>query len=244
MGRHMMGSRATDGGRGVRVSFDETGDRAAGRSFQGRGFPGRGSSSRRLAGALGVAALAVLLGGCSTLLSGGETAVPTFDLSAPADFSAPRRGTGLLVVGPPSALAVLDTERIVVEPQPGQITYLDKAQWSDRLPALFQARLIESFENGNRARSVGRAGEGLSADYMLLSDLRAFGIRTYEGGPVAVVEVSVKIVAASSGRIVAAQVFTARAPAASTSGPDATAALDQASDEVFVQLVRWASARF
>ena len=235
MGRRMMGIRETgDGGRGVRVSVDERSARSA----------GRGTRPGRVVGAAGLLMLALSLGGCGTLLSGGDKAVPTFDLSAPADFNAPRRGTGLLVVGPPTALAVLDTERIVVEPQPGQITYLDQAQWSDRLPALFQARLIESFENGNRARSVGRAGDGLSADYTLLSDLRAFGIRTYDGGPVAVVEVSVKIVGANSGRIVAAQVFTARAPAASTSGPDATAALDQASDQVFVELVRWASSRF
>lgn len=235
MGRHMMGIRETgDGGRGVRVSVDERSARSV----------GRGTRPGRVVGAAGLLMLALSLGGCGTLLSGGDKSVPTFDLSAPADFNAPRRGTGLLVVGPPTALAVLDTERIVVEPQPGQITYLDQAQWSDRLPALFQARLIESFENGNRARSVGRAGDGLSADYTLLSDLRAFGIRTYDGGPVAVVEVSVKIVGANSGRIVAAQVFTARAPAASTSGPDATAALDQASDQVFVELVRWASSRF
>ncbi len=244
MGRHLMCFRETDGGRGVRVTFDETCHRLAGAEPAGRSFAGYGRATRRVAGAASVVALALMLGGCGTLLSGGDKAVPTFDLSAPSDFTAPRRGTGLIVVGPPTALAVLDTERIVVEPQPGQITYLDKAQWSDRLPALFQARLIESFENGNRARSVGRAGEGLSADYTLLSDLRAFGLRTYQAGPEAVVEVSVKIVGASSGRIVAAQVFTARAPAASTSGPDATQALDRASDEVFLQIVRWASSRF
>ncbi|WP_246669047.1 ABC-type transport auxiliary lipoprotein family protein [Ancylobacter sp. TS-1] len=199
---------------------------------------------RRLAGCAAAMALALALGGCGSILSGGDKAVPTFDLSAPADFNAPRRGAGLLVIGPPTALQVLDTARIVVEPAPGQITYLDNAQWSDRLPALFQARLIEAFENGNRGRSVGRAGEGLSPDYILLSDLRAFGLRTFDGGTQAVVEVSVKIVGNSSGRIVAAQVFRASVPAASTSGTNATQALDMASDEVFVQIVRWASSRF
>lgn len=219
-----MGLWESDGGRGISVTFNET--------------------CRRLTGAAGVLALALTLGGCGSLLAGGDKSVPTFDLSAPSDFHAPRKGAGLIVIGPPTALAVLDTERIVVEPQPGQITYLNNAQWSDRLPALFQARLIEAFENGNRGRSVGRAGDGLSPDYTLLSDLRAFGIRAYEGGPEAVVEVSVKIVGATSGRIVAAQVFSARVPATSTGGPEATRALDAASDEVFLQIVRWASSRF
>ncbi|QFR32602.1 ABC transporter [Ancylobacter sp. TS-1] len=219
-----MGGLGRHGGRGEGVSFSNT--------------------YRRLAGCAAAMALALALGGCGSILSGGDKAVPTFDLSAPADFNAPRRGAGLLVIGPPTALQVLDTARIVVEPAPGQITYLDNAQWSDRLPALFQARLIEAFENGNRGRSVGRAGEGLSPDYILLSDLRAFGLRTFDGGTQAVVEVSVKIVGNSSGRIVAAQVFRASVPAASTSGTNATQALDMASDEVFVQIVRWASSRF
>lgn len=223
-----MGIRGSFGGRGVRVDFEK----------RGRGL------GRRLAGCAGALAVALTLGGCGAILAGGDKAVPTFDLTAPTDFSAPRRGAGLLVVGPPTALAVLDTNRIVVEPVPGQITYLAGAQWSDRLPALFQARLIEAFENGNRARSVGRAGDGLTADYTLLTDLRSFGLQTSDGGPMAVVEVSAKIVGATSGRIAAAQVFKASAPAASTGGPEATQALDAASDQVFIEIVRWASSRF
>ena len=158
-------------------------------------------------------------------------------------FNAPRAGSAQLVVAGSTALQVLDTERIVVEPQPGQITYLGKAQWADRLPALFQARLIQSFENASRGRAVARPGDAVNADYTLLTDIRAFGLQTFGEGPEAVVEVSARIVSASSGRIVAAKVFTARAPAAGTSGPEATAALDAASDQVFVDIVTWTGGR-
>lgn len=189
--------------------------------------------------------LASALGGCAALLGGNAKPVPTFDLTAPSDFTAPRTGSGQLLVGAPTALAVLDTEKILVEPAPGQVTYLSDAQWGDRLPALFQARLIESFENGNRARSVARPGSGVTADYALLTDLRAFGIQAYQGSEiVAIVEVSAKIVNDRTGRIAAAQVFTARVPAEGITGAQATRALDQASDKVFVDLVKWASARF
>ncbi|WP_248310221.1 ABC-type transport auxiliary lipoprotein family protein [Bosea sp. 117] len=187
--------------------------------------------------------LAVSLGGCAALLGGGSKAVPTFDLSAPSGFTASRAGRGQLVVGGPTALAVFDTERIVVEPAPGQVAYLSDAQWSDRLPALFQARLLESFENGNRARSVARAGAGVTADYSLMTDIRTFGLQTYQGTE-AVVEVSAKVVDDRSGRILAAEVFRARAPASGTSGAEATRALDEASDQVFIAIVKWASARF
>jgi len=188
-------------------------------------------------------ALAVMMSGCASLLAGGDKALPTFDLSAPSGFNVARVGAGQLVVAPPTAVQVLDTERIVVEPAPGQITYLDKAQWADRLPALFQARLIESFENANRPRTVVRSDSGITSDYILLTDIRTFGIQVSPAGAEAVVEVSAKIVANTSGRIVAAQVFTSRAAAAGTDGPQATLAIDAAADQVFADIVRWAAAR-
>lgn len=210
--------------------------------LEGRGFcVVVNKACRKPAGVVAAMAAALLLGGCASLLGGGDKAIPTFDLTAPTDFTAPRAGSGQLVISTPTALAVLDTEKIVVEPGPGQITYLDKAQWSDRLPALFQARLIEAFENGSRGRAVARPGDRIVADYLLLTDIRSFGIQTFQGGPEAVVEVSAKIVRDNAGRIVSAKVFTARVPAAGTSGVDATAALDQASDQVFVEIVNWAS---
>lgn len=195
---------------------------------------------RRACGVAAVLAGTLVLGGCASLL--GSKPVPTFDLSAPSGFSAPRRAAGVLAVSTPSALQVLDTQQIVIEPQPGQVAYLANAQWSDRLPALFQARLIETFENGNGGRFVTRGGDGVTADYQLLTDIRTFGVRTYAGTE-AVVEVSARIVANATGRIVKARVFTGRAAASATNGAEATRALDEASDQVLTELVTWASAR-
>ncbi|WP_343210851.1 ABC-type transport auxiliary lipoprotein family protein [Ancylobacter lacus] len=175
------------------------------------------------------------LGGCA-----GSRPIPTFDLSAPRDVVTTPRSRGTLVVTEPTALAVLNTEKIIVEPAPGQITYLADAQWSDRLPALFQARLLEAFENSSRARSVARPGDRITADFLLLTDIRTFGLQT-AGGAEAVVEVSAKIVDDKAGRIVAAKVFSARTAAANSTGPEVARALDQASDQVFGDIVRWAA---
>jgi len=210
--------------------------------LEGRGFcVVVNRACRKPAGIAVAMTAALMLGGCASVLGGGDKAIPTFDLTAPTGFTAPRAGSGQLVISTPTALAVLDTEKIVVEPGPGQITYLDKAQWSDRLPALFQARLIEAFENGSRGRAVARPGDRIVADYLLLTDIRSFGIQTFNGGAEAVVEISAKIVRDNAGRIVAAKVFTARVPSAGTSGAEATIALDAASDKVFVDIVNWAS---
>ncbi|MCJ8141330.1 ABC-type transport auxiliary lipoprotein family protein [Ancylobacter sp. A5.8] len=196
---------------------------------------------RRAAGIGLTVGLALLGGGCASVL--GSKPVPTFDLTAPTDFRAPRAGRGQLVVAAPTALQVLDTQQIVVEPAAGQINYLGGAQWADSLPALFQARLIESFQNGSRGSSVGRASDGIVAEYALLTDIRSFGLQTFQGNE-AVVEVFAKIVRASDGRIIGSQLFKARAPASGTAGPEVTRALDEAADTVLVELVDWASRRF
>lgn len=183
-------------------------------------------------------AASLLLAGC------GSTPTPTFDLSAPAAFAAGGSGAGQLVVVTPTALAALDTERILVEPAPGQITYLPEAQWSDRLPALLQARAIQAFENGSKLRRVARPGDGVQPDYQLNLDIRTFGVKVTAGAPEAVVELSAKVIGVTAGKILAARVFSARVPVSNMNGAGVTAALDTASNKVLTDIVIWASARF
>lgn len=189
-----------------------------------------------LAAVLGLSGLA--LGGCA----GGKPNA-TFDLNAPA--SLPRAGgvgRGNLVVAEPVAVAVIDGQRVVVKPNAGEVTYLPDAQWSDRLPKLVQSKIIEAYENSNRLKSVGRPGDRLTVDFQLVSELRSFEIDAATGQ--AVVEITAKVVNDKTGRIVAAQVFSARRPLAGpVDGPTATRALDAALGEVLRDLVTWSSRR-
>ncbi|GGF59660.1 ABC transporter [Azorhizobium oxalatiphilum] len=182
------------------------------------------------------AMIALTLAGCAS------APVPTFDLSAPTGFTARGGSNGQLVVVSPTALAVLDSEKIVVEPAPGQITYLPDAQWSDKLSSLLQARTVQAFENGSKLRRVARPGDGVAGDYQLNMDIRSFGVKVLPEGTFAVVEISAKLIGSASGKILAARIFSARVPLASVSSTSATSALDQASNQVLIELVRWASA--
>ena len=199
---------------------------------------GRCSQARLLA--LGVVA-AFALGGCSSL--GGlvtKSPPPTFDLAAVDKF--PRRTGGLrgqLIVAEPVALAALDGDRIVVRPRPGETAALGDAQWEDRLPKLIQARLIQSFENANMLRRVGRPADKIATDFALVTAVRAFEISAADGS--AVVELAVKIIYERSGRIVAARVFRAVVPAAATEGSGAVAALNDAFVKVAREIVVWAA---
>lgn len=203
-------------------------------AFLSRLFGGRGRAWTAQAAAL---ALALLVSAC------GSTPTPTFNLSAPQGFSAGGSGNSQLVVAAPYALAALNTDKIFVEPSPGQIAYLGDAQWGDNLPSLLQARIIQAFENGSKLKRVARPGEGVVAEYQLTTEIRVFGLRITPEGPVAVVELSAKLIGNQSGRILAAQVFKGQARAADSSGPAATAALDEASNQVLTALVRWASGK-
>lgn len=180
-------------------------------------------------------ALALALAGC-----GGGQAPPTFDLNAPQTLTKGRGAArGQLVIVEPTALSVLNTDRIVVRTQ-GELAYLSNAQWSDRLPRLVQSRLVEGFENGSRLRAVGTPADKLAADYQLVTDVRAFHI-SVASDPTAEVEISAKVVSDRGGRVVASKVFRATVPAASTQGPDAVVALDEAFKRVITDLVAWAS---
>jgi cholesterol transport system auxiliary component len=191
--------------------------------------------------AICAAAATLALAGCSSLLAGAPPPA-TYDLTAPSKLPRSGGGGSNLVVGEPVAVAVIDGQRIVVKPNPGEVTYLPNAQWSDRLPKLVQAKIIEAYENSNRLKTVGRPGDRLSVDYQLVSELRSFEIDAAANQ--AAVELTAKIVNDKTGKVVAAEVFSARRSLAGpVEGAVATRALDAALAEVLTKLVVWTGGR-
>lgn len=166
----------------------------------------------------------------------------TFDLTAPSMVKPARGGRAQLVVAEPVATQIINSDRIMVRPKDGQVSYLAGVQWADRLPALVQTRLIQTFENAHRIGSVGRPGDKIVADATLVTEIRTFEL-DLSGGPTAVVEITAKLVSESTGRIVAAELFRAAVPSAGTGGPQASTALDEALQTVLRAIVPWASSR-
>jgi cholesterol transport system auxiliary component len=184
----------------------------------------------------GALALALSLGACSIL--GDNTPPPAFDLAAPAKTARIGPIRGQLVIPEPTAISVLDSERIVVRPDQGQVATLGGAQWSDRLPKLLQARVLQAFENSGRLRAVGRPGDRITPDYQLLIDVRSFQLAVTPT-PSGQVEIAAKIVNDRDGHIIAGRIFRASSPAAGTDGAQAVAAIDAAFQDVTLQLMRW-----
>lgn len=176
-------------------------------------------------------------GGVGSLLAPPPS--ETFDLTAPSQFATSAAQRGALIVAEPAALRILDTDRIVVRARENEVAYLGASQWADRLPRLFQARVIQGFENARRLRMVGRPGEGIDAAAVLQTEIRAFEIDAARGN-VARVEVTARLVSARNGRVIAGDIFRAEVPG-STEPRAAAQALDRAMGEVIVRIVAWAA---
>lgn len=191
----------------------------------------------RSAPLLAAGLLCLGLTGCALA---GSRPPTTYDLVAPRSFAgAAKPAPWQLVVYEPTAVHALETDRLMVRPRADQVSYYKGIAWSDRLPRLVQARMIETFQNSGAVRAVSSS----TGQYALVTDLRAFQIDVSSGKAAAEIEIFAKLVNTSSGKVVATKGFSARVPATTDSPGDAIAALNQAFTEVLQDTTAWVASR-
>ncbi len=167
--------------------------------------------------------------------SPGENTI--YDLTAPKTFPPiAALPEGQLSVGEPGTVVALDTQRIIVQQDGGEIPAFENVRWSDSLPLLIQARVIEAFENAGYVR-VGADLGPVSGDFQLILSLRQFRI---DADGTADVNYAAKIVD-SGGIVIGARVFSATQPVATTNDAAAAAAgLNTAFGAATTDMVVWA----
>jgi cholesterol transport system auxiliary component len=135
-------------------------------------------------------------------------------------------------IGQATATADLDSDHILVR-ESQTLATLAGAEWPESLPALFRARLAQSFQNAGLARWID--GPSANANYEVDLDIRAFelDVQTKEVH----VDVAAWIVSLGSGRIMADQIFNVRIPVESTDAAHVAAAMDQAASTVMTDIV-------
>ena len=181
-----------------------------------------------------------IVAGVERMTGGGPAVAPpiVYDLIAPRAFPPTDKApAGLLAVLEPTAILMFDTQKILVRPSGTEGPTFANARWSDNLPKLLHARIIQSFENANLLRAVTRPMDGLTADRQLLIDIRSFQL-SMAAEPVADVEFAARILA-NDGKIVEARIFHAIAPAGPADAAATAAALNEAFGKVAVELVAW-----
>jgi phospholipid/cholesterol/gamma-HCH transport system substrate-binding protein len=160
-----------------------------------------------------------------------------YDLSAADGFATPRRPLPAgLVIAEPTATTRLQTQRFLFAGGEEGEGDFDNAQWSDSLPALIQAKLLQSFENYDIAHAPVRADLGNEGGLRLQIDLRQFDI-TGTPEPRANVALSAKLVEA--GHLKAARVFQQSVALDALTPAKAAAGFNRAFDALARDLVPW-----
>jgi cholesterol transport system auxiliary component len=188
---------------------------------------------QRLATAAVLALVAMSLAGCF-----GGASNDTFSLSASPDVDGPSARNRQILIPEPTALKALDSEQIVIRLSGVEIQYLSKARWSDRLPKMVQAKLIQAYENTGKLGGVGKPGEGLAIDFQVVTDIRAFQVET-NGATQANIEIYAKLLNDRNGTVKAQRVFRATAPVDGAGNRAYIAALDRAFSQVTAEIVEW-----
>jgi phospholipid/cholesterol/gamma-HCH transport system substrate-binding protein len=174
-------------------------------------------------------------------MTGGAAAharAVVYDLTVPAvAVGADRILAVQVAIAEPTALGVLDTEKIQSTTVGGITSPLPDAQWSDTLPKLVLMKLIRGFEDANLFAAVNRPLDALSTDVQVLIDIRKFQMIS---SPVATakVEFGAKVLD-NTGHIIATHVFAAAVPVESDGTTAAVAALDKAFVKAAADLMPW-----
>ncbi|MEL6953373.1 MAG: ABC-type transport auxiliary lipoprotein family protein [Pseudomonadota bacterium] len=204
---------------------------------------GRPGILARLRAILAGVAITGLLTGCSVL--GGAEVLDVYELRPPADLpistAAPLRRE--VIVELPSTTGPLETDRIMIRPDPIQAQYLPGVRWGEETPIMVQSLMLRSLSATDGVLFVGRRPLGSGGDFALVTDLVDFQAEVRGGEVVARISIDVRMVRERDVAIVAAQSFSAEATAAGDSNDQIIAAFNSASDAVLQDFTRWTLAR-
>jgi phospholipid/cholesterol/gamma-HCH transport system substrate-binding protein len=182
-----------------------------------------------------------IVAGLEKMTGGGAAAAPktTFDLSAAQDVAASGKAFKLQLGLPePTAVAMLQTQRFLFSPA-AQVPAFENAMWADSIPALLQARLIESLENYDIAHAPLRGANGAPADRQIMIDLRRFQIAT-AGDVAAQIGLTARLLD-KDGKVLASRLFEADQKFDKLEPASAVDAFNGAFKRVAKDLIVWAA---
>ena len=179
-----------------------------------------------------------IVSGLEKMTGGGTPAQKiTYDLRAPGDLGPANKAIkGQLAIPEPTAVAMLETQRMLFSPAKDYPDFADFL-WADSIPKLLQARLIESFENYDIAHAPLRVADLGQSDFQLLIDVRRFRIAT-GSEPAAEVGLSARIVD-KNGIVIASRLFEGSQKFDKVEPPAAVAAFNDAFGKIAKDMIAW-----
>jgi ABC-type uncharacterized transport system auxiliary subunit len=133
-----------------------------------------------------------------------------------------------------------NTDKILTQPGPDESLPLENAEWSDNLPVLVQAKVLQTFENAGSARSVSGSRDGFANNFELLINIRNFHVSTQDG---ALAEISFLVrLQDQNGEIVASKLFKGSTTANGTDTRAYVDALSETFGKLQLELLEWTTA--
>jgi phospholipid/cholesterol/gamma-HCH transport system substrate-binding protein len=184
-----------------------------------------------------------ILAGIERLTGGGKGQSPLFSLKPATDLPVPpeQAPTWKLVISEPTTLLAFNTDKILTQPAPDESLPLENARWTDSLPILVQAELLQTFENAGYAQSVSRTIGAFPVNFQLSIDIRKFHVVT-EGEPKAQIVFQVKLLG-PDGDIVDSRIFETSTPVTGSDPRAYVDALSAAFDKIQVEILEWTTAK-
>ena len=142
-----------------------------------------------------------------------------------------------LAIAEPTATSRLQTQRFLFASDEEPHEEFAEAQWSDSLPALVQAKLLQSFENYDIAHAPVRGDSTDTAGKRLVTDLRQFEISAGPQ-PRATIAISAKLIN-GAGQVKAARIIEKSAPVDGLAPREAASAFNRAFGELARDLIAW-----
>ncbi len=179
-----------------------------------------------------------IVAGLEKMTGGGTPAQKiTYDLRAPQHPGpASKAVKGQLAIPEPTAVAMLETQRMLFSPAKDYAGFADFL-WADSIPKLLQARLIDSFENYDIAHAPLRAADVGQADFQLLIDVRRFQLAV-ESAPAVEIELSARLVD-KSGKVIASRLFEESEKFEKVEPAAAVAAFNAAFGRIAKDMIAW-----
>lgn len=154
--------------------------------------------------------LATGASGCSSLLGGDNKDAPTIyapDPQPTPDGSWPQ-ADWQLAIARTEAPRMIDSLRMVVRPQPGEIQVYKGANWARPPSGQIEDIVQRTLEDSGKILGIAPQGSGIAADYRLVMELRRYDA-DYAGGtsPTAVIEINAKLLRSLNQEVVGSRTF-------------------------------------
>lgn len=147
-----------------------------------------------------------------------------------------------LAIDPPTAPENLDSDRIALTRGATHFAYFADATWTDRVPALLRALLVEAFEATGRIADVWTDSDGMFDGYLLETQVRAFTARYDEAAaspPVVDVSLALRLARLPGQRTVGRTLIAEQRTAARNDLSGVVPAFDVATAKALSRCVTW-----